>query len=59
MMPCRCAASSASAICLRDGQRFVDRQAARLELLGQRQALDELKYQRQPGRRLAGQRLRP
>ena len=46
MIPCSCAASSASAICLRDRQRLVEGQRAAGEALRQILALDQLHHQR-------------
>ena len=46
MMPCSCAASSASAICLRDRQRFVDRDGPTRDTLREIVALDEFHHQR-------------
>ena len=46
MMPCSCAASSASAICRRDRQRLVDRNRPARDALRQVLALDQLHHQR-------------
>ena len=46
MMPCSCAASSASAICARDRQRFVDWNRTARDALRQILAFDQLHHQR-------------
>ena len=46
MIPCSCAASSASAICLRDRQRLVERQRPAGDALRQILALDQFHHQR-------------
>ena len=57
MMPCSCAASSASAICLRDRQRLVERESAPLrDALGERRPFDQLHHER---RRAAAASSRP
>ena len=46
MIPCSCAASSASAICLRDRQRLVDRDRAARDALREILALDQFHHER-------------
>ena len=46
MIPCSCAASSASAICLRDRQRLVERDRAARDPLRQVLALDQFHHER-------------
>ena len=46
MMPCSCAASSASAICFAIGQRLVERNRAARDALRQVVALDEFHHER-------------
>ena len=46
MIPCSCAASSASAICLRDRQRLVERNRPLGDPIRQRRPLDQLQHQR-------------
>ena len=46
MIPCSCAASSASAICLRDRQRLVDGDGAPRDPIRERRAFDQLHHQR-------------
>ena len=45
-MPCSCAASSASAICLAIGKRLVDRHRPAGEPIGERRSLNELHDER-------------
>ena len=45
MMPCSCAASSASAICLRDRQRLVERDRPLRNALGQSSPFDQLHHE--------------
>ena len=45
MIPCSCAASSASAICRRDGQRFIERDRAACDALRQILPLDEFHHE--------------
>ena len=46
MIPCSCAASSASAICLRDRQRLIDGDRPLRDAVGERRTLNQLQHER-------------